>query len=205
MTASTTARAAAVLGAATALTVAGAGAAMATTHETSVDNTTHKVSVTFTLDGGFIDGDTCGAVLTPTAAAAGVAAKFTSGDLSTIFDTLTNDPDVIVLKSDATGLPVVLLGSVGGVGFTERTVSATVEPNVYSLVSVCVSDRSNPKITPVLTVGNPIEAVQGSVSTLSTGDNLTAGSGLLSDAATGNLGGGSSMPGSGGGTGSAGE
>ncbi|MCT1884881.1 hypothetical protein M3C36_06725 [Dietzia cinnamea] len=191
----TVTRATAVLGAAAALTVAGAGAAMATTHANEVDGNT--VSVTFKLDqGGLADGDTCGAVLTPTAAAAGVAAKFAGGDIETIFNTLTDDEDVIVLESDATGAPFVVLGEVFGIGFNERTVSAEVPSNVYSLVSVCISDRKNPTITPTLMVGPPIDAIQGSVSTLSTGDNLTAGSGLLSDAATGNLGGGSSMPGS---------
>ena len=191
----TVTRATAVLGAAAALTVAGAGAAMATTHANAVDGNT--VSVTFKLDqGGLADGDTCGAVLTPTAAAAGVAAKFAGGDIETIFNTLTDDEDVIVLESDATGAPFVVLGEVLGIGFNERTVSAEVPSNVYSLVSVCISDRKNPTITPTLMVGPPIDAIQGSVSTLSTGDNLTAGSGLLSDAATGNLGGGSSMPGS---------
>lgn len=191
----TVTRATAVLGAAAALTVAGAGAAMATTHANEVDGNT--VSVTFKLDqGGLADGDTCGAVLTPTAAAAGVAAKFAGGDIETIFNTLTDDEDVIVLESDATGAPFVVLGEVLGIGFNERTVSAEVPSNVYSLVSVCLSDRKNPTITPTLMVGPPIDAIQGSVSTLSTGDNLTAGSGLLSDAATGNLGGGSSMPGS---------
>lgn len=191
----TVTRATAVLGAAAALTVAGAGAAMATTHANEVDGNT--VSVTFKLDqGGLADGDTCGAVLTPTAAAAGVAAKFAGGDIETIFNTLTDDEDVIVLESDATGAPFVVLGEVLGIGFNERTVSAEVPSNVYSLVSVCISDRKNPTITPTLMVGPPIDAIQGSVSTLSTGDNLTAGSGLLSDAATGNLGGGSSMPGS---------
>ena len=191
----TVTRATAVLGAAAALTGAGAGAAMATTHANEVDGNT--VSVTFKLDqGGLADGDTCGAVLTPTAAAAGVAAKFAGGDIETIFNTLTDDEDVIVLESDATGAPFVVLGEVLGIGFNERTVSAEVPTNVYSLVSVCISDRKNPTITPTLMVGPPIDAIQGSVSTLSTGDNLTAGSGLLSDAATGNLGGGSSMPGS---------
>lgn len=191
----TVTRATAVLGAAAALTVAGAGAAMATTHANEVDGNT--VSVTFELDGGFIDGDICGAVLTPTAAAAGVAAKFASGDIKKIFNTLTNDDDVIVLYRDGLILdtPYVALGKVG-VGITSGTVSAEVPSNVYSLVSVCSSDIKNPTITPTLMVGPPIDAIQGSVSTLSTGDNLTAGSGLLSDAATGNLGGGSSMPGS---------
>ena len=181
MSARTAARTAAALGAAAALTVAGAGAAMATTAENTVDSEARKVSVKFTLESGqALDG--CGAVLTPVAAAAGVAQKFASGDVQTIFNTLTNDPDLVVL-------PFAPLLAVFG---PTKTVSATdIPPNVYALVTVCASDRDNPDITPFVVVGNPLEAAQGSVTTLSTGDNLTAGSTLSLDAASGNLGTGS--------------
>ena len=188
MSARTAARTAAVFGAAAVLTVAGAGAAMATTAENTVNSEARSVSVTFKLESGQA-GDTCGAVLTPTAAAAGVAQKFASGNLETIFNTLTNDPDVVVLKTNLLASPVAFL--IPFVNPTSTVSASDVPPNVYSLVSVCVSDHTNPDITPFVVVGNPLEAAQGSITTLSTGDNLTAGSTLSLDAASGNLGTGS--------------
>lgn len=173
----TSLRAAAVLGATAAMTVAGAGAAMATSTDSSVEGNT--VTVTFELDRGqLVDGDTCGALLTPTSSAPAFAARLATGDLTTILGLLTDEPDVTVLTSDRTGLPAVGLGELLGMGFSSATASATVEPNVYALVTYCLTD-SEPKIEAPLIVGDPFEAVSGSLNGLSSdGDTI----GILSSA-----------------------
>ena len=174
----TAARAAAALGAATALTVAGAGAAMATTTETVTEGNT--VSVTFTLDGGFIDGDACGALLAPTSTAATLAgqlANATSGNLLTTLQAISEAPGVELLK--AGGSPAVVLGTFGELGVDSATASATVDSNVYALVTYCASDDA-PAINPFLLVGDPIEAIMGSVASGSEGDLLGTASSLLS-------------------------
>lgn len=176
-------RTAAALGAATALTVAGAGVAAATTADSSVDGNT--VSVTFALDnGGLADGDACGAVLTPTSSAATLAGKLANGDLETILGTLTGDPSVTVLKSDTTGLPSVVLGEIAGVGVSSDTASATVEPDVYALVTYCATDEE-PSIEAPLVVGNPVDAITGSLAGLTEGDGLAVLSSVLGDGEAG--------------------
>lgn len=168
----TFARSAAVLGAATALTVAGAGAAMATTHTSNVDG--NDVSVKFELESGEI-GDTCSAILTPTAAAAGLAAQLADGNIGDIIDTLLNDNSVVVLKDGI--LPNTVLVPVV---HPSGTVSATDVPsNVYALVSVCLSDTDNPSINPFVLVGDPMEAIMGSLEMGSSGDTLGAASSML--------------------------
>lgn len=182
MTSRTFARSAAVFGAATALTVAGAGAAMATTHESNVDGNT--VSVTFELDSdAVIEGDACGAVLTPTAAAAGIAAEFAAADgvadLRGLLNRLLNDENVTVLMNGP--LPTVVLGGALGVGVTSGTVTAEdVASNVYALVSYCATDTA-PTVNPLLLVGDPMEAVMGSIEMGSSNGGLDTASALLGD------------------------
>lgn len=175
----TSLRAAAVLGATAALTVAGAGAAAAAT---AVDSKVegNSVSVTFTLEEGkVLDGDTCGAVLAPTSEAATIGARLASGTLETILETLTSDPSVTVLTDDITGFPAVGLGQFAGIGVTSATASAhNLESNAYALVSFCLSS-TEPTIEPFLLVGDPNEAIAGSLNGLSSdGDAL----GMLSSA-----------------------
>lgn len=179
-TARTFTRSAAVIGAATALTFAGAGAAMATTHESNVDG--NDVSVTFTLDGGPLDADACGAVITQVADAAGVAAEFAEatnqGDLLGILKALNNNDSVTVLKTDG----LLIDSAVAPLTLANRTNTVYAEDlpsNFYALVSVCVSDPTNPTITPFVMVGDPVEAVMGSVESASSGDSLGAASSLL--------------------------
>lgn len=175
----TATRTAAVLGATTALTLAGAGAASATTHESAVDG--NSVSVTFTLDGGVVDGDVCGAFLAPTATAAALASTLTSGNISEALKALVGNEDVTVLREDGflTSTPFTTLGSVGGTGKTSGTVGAEDVPsNVYALVSYCGTDE-NPSINPLLLVGNPLEAVMGSVEMGSSNGGLDTASALL--------------------------
>ena len=176
----TFARSAAVIGAATALTLAGAGAAMATTHDSKVDGNT--VSVTFELEGNFLDSDACGAVLVQTTEAVSVAAQLAeatnNNNLLGILKALNNNESVTVLKTDG----ILIDSAVALLSVTNRaeTVYATDVPsNVYALVSVCVSDTANPTINPFVMVGNPVDAVVGSVQSASTGDSLGAASSLL--------------------------
>ena len=184
-TARTFARSAAVLGAATALTVAGAGAAMAATaHSHEVDG--NDVSVTFTLDGKFLNGDACGAVITQVADAAGVAAQFaqatSEGSLLGVLNTLANNKSVHVLTESGTllGSPIAALGSIGGLGKTSATVEVRDLPsNFYALVSVCASEPKSPQINPFVMVGNPLEAAMGSVESGSSGDSLGTMSSII--------------------------
>lgn len=173
-------RTAAALGAATALTVAGAGVAAATTADTATDGNT--VSVTFTLDGGFLDGDACGALLAPTSTAATLAGQLATATDTNLLATLQNiseAPGVELLK--ANGSPAVLLGALGDLGVDSATVSATVDSNVYALVTYCSSDDA-PGVNPFLLVGDPVEAVMGSVATGSEGDLLGTASAMLGEA-----------------------
>ena len=181
MTPRTFARSAAVLGAATALTVAGAGAAMATTHNSNVDG--NDVSVTFTLDGGLLDSDACGAVLAQTSEAASVAAEFvgavSEGSLLSVLRTLNNNDSVTVLKTDG----ILIDSAVAPLTLANRTNTVYAEDvpsNTYALVSVCVSEPTKPTINPFVIVGDPLEAVMGSVDSLSaSGDGLGAMSSML--------------------------
>ncbi|HHX86513.1 MAG TPA: hypothetical protein GX694_14570 [Actinomycetales bacterium] len=176
----TVTRATAVLGAAAALTVAGAGAAMAATATHEIDGDT--VSVTFTRESGDGALKGCAAVVTPVASAADVAAelkKASDFDLSAIQNLLAGETDAEIV-----GVTVLV-----PLANESATVSTTVPANFYSLVTYCVGE--SPQISPLVMVGGPLEAIQGSVSTMSSGDSLGAMSTLLEPGDAG-----SSMPGS---------
>ena len=175
----TLARSAAVLGSAAALTVAGAGAAMATTHTSEVDG--NDVSVTFELGDDLLDiGDSCGAVLAPTAAAAGIAANLADGNVTDVLEALADDESVTVLYRDGIILdtPIVVIDPV--ISPTATVLAEDVPSNVYALVSVCLSDASNPEINPFVLVGDPVEAITGSLEMGSSG-GLDSASALLGD------------------------
>lgn len=176
-------RALAVTTLAAATTFAGAGIASATATEKSVDG--NEVSVTFALEDGQVL-DTCGAVLSPTASAPQLAERFTGDiNLEEVLKTL-NDPNLTVLK---TGGPVASPVALLSLLTTEMTVSANNVPdNVYSLVTVCLNPGGKVAVDvdPGLLVGNPVNAVLGSLQSGSSGENL----GALSTVITGSLGGG---------------
>lgn len=169
MTVSRTAlRATAVLGATAALTFAGTGiAAAATTASTDVDGNT--VSVTFKWESeGMLDrADTCGAAAVEPAAAIDLATAFTGGNIEGILNGLLREPGVHILYEDGIIIdrPVVLLRD------TKRsaTVEAELKTGVYTVVSVCSDNPTEPKIEPMVIVGNPVEAVLGSVESFSAG------------------------------------
>lgn len=180
----TFARSAAVIGAATALTLAGAGAAMAaTSHE--VNDT--LLSVTFTKD-SWLDSSLCFAAVVPTAGAAGVVEQFqgaASGNIQDIFDLISGNSAVTPLTTDSSG---------NGNGFSvvtviagNNSVYADLDPNVYTLISKCTGD--DPVINPAVVVGNPVEAVMGSVQMGSSEDGLGAMSSILSSGMGGGTGG----------------
>lgn len=165
-------RAAAVLGATTALSLAGAGAAVAATTSHAVEG--NELAVTFTKE-GLADADICFAAVAPTAAAPGLIGKVegaTSGDVRDLIDLVSGDSAITVLRTKdlvPSPIPSVILGS--------QTVYATLESNVYTLVSKCGLDA--PQINPGVVVGDPSEAVAGSLNMLSSdGDAL----GILSSA-----------------------
>lgn len=159
------------------LAVAVAPVASAATSTHAVQGTT--VSATFAVDRGQLI-DTCAALLAPSGKAPGIADRLTSGDLSDVVGTADRDPSVIALRAGA--LPVA-----APTGLGPATVRATdVPPNVYSLVTVCLSDRK-PEITPFVMVGDPIAAIGGSLATLGEGDPVSAGSSLLEKAIAGGL------------------
>lgn len=160
-----TARTATVMGAVAALTFSGAAVATATTIAPDVNNETRSVSVSFALDEDQ-SADACGAVLTPAASVPRVAAEFAEGDIEAILRLLADDPHVTVLETGGwLSSPIAVLNRIPFIGSPTREVSANdVPPNVYGLVSICLSDRENPDITPVV-IGNPIEAAQGSAET----------------------------------------
>lgn len=175
MTATRTfARSAAVLGAATALTFAGAGAASAaSTHSTKV--TGNDVSVTFKKDGGI--GIICGAVITQVGDAAGIAADLATGNLKDAFEALLTNPAVKVLKTeDPIPLPTVGLPNLPGL--SDTVVVRDLDPNIYAVVSNCTLDKE-PTINPFVIVGNPLEAVMGSVESGSSGDGLGTMSSII--------------------------
>ena len=155
-------RTAAVLGATAALTLAGAGAASATTAAPSVEGNT--VSVTFTLEGTQA-ADACGAILAPTSAVPALTEAFANADttagLEALLRNLATNKDLVVLKGDLNApfvTPSLFAPSL--------TVTATSVPsNVYALVSFCGSD-DEPTISAPLLVGNPVEALTGSLSGL---------------------------------------
>lgn len=180
----TFARSAAVIGAATALTLAGASAAMAaTSHE--VNDT--LLSVTFTKDSWF-DGSLCFAAVVPTAGAAGVVEQFqgaASGNVQDIFDLISGNSAVTPLTTDSSGNGngVSVVSVIAG----NNSVYADLDPNVYTLISKCTGD--DPVINPAVVVGNPVEAVMGSVQMGSSEDGLGAMSSILSSGMGGGTGG----------------
>ena len=184
-TARTALRATAVLGATAALTFAGAGvAAAATAHSSDVDGNNVSVTFTWESDGGLDFADTCGAALVEPSAAIDLATAFTDGDLGAILTSLISEPGVHVLAEDGLILdrPVVFLNNLN----RTATVHTEVDTGVYTLVSVCADDARNPQIDPFLVVGDPVEAVLGSVESFSAGG---AGLGTLSSALGGEGGG----------------
>lgn len=182
MTDRTTARVAAALGAATALTVAGAGAASAATTSHSVNNQTNTISVTFAKE-DLLDLDLCFAAVAPTADAAELIKQFQAAanlDIKAIWAIVSGNTTATALRTEN-----ILDSPVTSVAIGDSTVSAQVEPNVYTLVSKCTGEDLY--IRPGVIVGNPIEAAQGSMDSLSTGDSL----GALSTVMQGGDGGGS--------------
>ncbi|WP_216694358.1 hypothetical protein [Dietzia psychralcaliphila] len=162
----TAARTAAVLGATAALTLAGAGAASAATPSSpAVDGNT--VSVTFEKD-GVLDVDTCVAAVVPTSSAPALATQLealSNLDLGAISDLISGNSDVTFLQTSGiapTPLANVTLGDV--------TVSATVPSNVYAVVTYCL--LGEPDIAGPVLVGDPADAIQGSIGGLSTEDTL---------------------------------
>lgn len=159
-TARTLTRSVAVLGAATALGFAGAGAAMAATTTHEVEDTT--INVTFAKD-GLLDADLCFAAVMPTGAAPSALADIqaaTALDIDAIIDLVEGESAFTLLTTNdviPNPFPTVALGDV--------TVSATVEPNVYTLVSKCSGEDL--VVNPAVIVGDPLEAIQGSVGALS--------------------------------------
>ena len=141
-----------VLAAASGLALAGAGVASATTFDHDVDGNT--VSVEFTLETTGTT-DTCGAALIPPNALAEILSKLGGGDLGNAFETIDAIQGVTVLKNG--NAAAVRLGE----DATTRTVTATDVPSgAYMLVSVCLSDLSEPG-TDLVTVGNPLDIISG--------------------------------------------
>ena len=153
---------------------AGAGAAMAaTTHEVEGN----LLSVTFTQD-HWLDGALCFAVAVPTAGAAGVVSQAqdaATGDIRALFDILKGDTAVTTLTTnesgDGTGVGLI------SVAVGKNTVYAELDPNVYTLITKCTLE--DPEINPAVIVGNPLEAVMGSVSMGSSEEGLGAMSSIL--------------------------
>lgn len=176
----TVSRATAVTAFAAATFIAGAGIASAATAGTpAIDGNT--VSVQFTLDEGQI-ADACAAVLSPTATAPQLAARFESGKVEDIIKTLS-DPNLTVLKDGFTNQPVTF----PSLAAKTTTVRATDVPsNVYSLVTACANGgKAKVNVTPAIMVGNPIEAAIGSIQSGSSQDNLGAMSSMLTGTLTG--------------------
>ncbi|AWH94676.1 hypothetical protein [Dietzia psychralcaliphila] len=163
----TAVRTAAVLGATAALTFAGAGAATAVTPAAPVvDGNT--ISVTFETD-GLVDGDTCVAVAAPTSSAAAIAAQLealSSLNADAILDLVSGNTELTALRGGPLNSPVAVITSLTG----DVTVSATVDSNVYAVVTYCLLGEAN-VAGPVL-VGDPLDAIQGSIGGLSTEDTL---------------------------------
>lgn len=177
----TASRATAVTALAAATCLAGAGVASAATSgaPTVEDNT---VSVDFTLDQGQV-ADACVAVLSPTASAPQLAARFESGNIQDIVKTI-NDPNLKVLKDSFTNQPVTLPSLVA----RTTTMTATDVPsNVYALVTACANNGdAKIKVSPALPVGDPIGIVMGSIQSGSSQENFGAMSSLITDSLEGN-------------------
>ena len=175
----TAVRTAAVLGATAALTFAGAGAASATTATSTLDGDT--VSVTFALESGDI-GDSCVAFITPTAGALELATAFAgaddASDLTSVLTALSAQEGFRALTTgDLIDSPLAVLVPLAK---PSETLSATdVAPGIYTQVSVCLSDPTDPEINPFLLVGDPIEVITGSLGTMSSDGTMEMGSALL--------------------------
>lgn len=167
-------RAAAVAAASTLTLGAGLAvpaAANAVTNNSAVDGT--KVSVTFSLEQGEIVGN-CYAALAPTAIAPQFIEQVTGGlDFAAAYALFTRD-DVTTLKTG--GLPTAVLGTVLSPSVTLS--ASDIPPNVYSLVTYCVGDTA-PGVDPTVVVGNPADAVLGSIQAGSSQENLAAASASL--------------------------
>ncbi|MFN3340494.1 MAG: hypothetical protein ACK40Z_12415 [Dietzia sp.] len=178
----TAARTAAVLGATAALTIAGAGAASAATASAPVVNG-NTVSVTFEKD-LLIDVDTCVAAVVPTSSAPALVAQLeavSNLNLDAISDLVSGNSGVTFLYTSGlfpTPIANVTLGDV--------TVSATVPSNVYAVVTYCVIGGSD--IAGPVLVGDPAEAIQGSIGGLSTEDTLGTLSAATGEGDDGGLG-----------------
>lgn len=162
----TAVRVAAALGATAALTLAGAGAASAATANDPVVNG-NTVSVTFQKD-TLIDVDTCVAAVVPTSSAPALLTQLealNNLDLGAINSLINSMSDVTFLETGG-----LLSTPIANVTAGNVTVSATVPSNVYAVVSYCAiggSDIGGPVL-----VGDPLDAIQGSLGGLSTEDTL---------------------------------
>lgn len=158
----------AVVAATSAVALTGVAVASATTSEHNVEPSgdLYKVTVTFNLDEGQY-GDVCGAVVTPPQKAAGIGLSLASGDLREAFNTLNEDPDVHVLwTQDRLPTPVTFPSWLPIRGFAPGVVAAEVPAGVYTLISICASDATNPNIQ-TLSVGTPAQAAVGSMESFS--------------------------------------
>lgn len=177
----TVSRAATVTALAAATCIAGAGISSAATAGAPAVNG-NTVSVEFALDQGQL-ADACAAVLSPTATAPQLAARFESGTVEDIINTV-NDPNLKVLKDSFTNQPVTF----PSLAARTTTVRATDVPsNVYSLVTACANGgKAKVDVTPAIMVGNPIEGAIGSIQSGSSQDNLGAMSSIITGTLTGN-------------------
>lgn len=154
---------------------AGTGVASAATATHAVDG--DRVTATFTVSPGQAL-DTCAAVLAPSAQAPVIADRLVSGDLRAVVNTFTNDPNVIALR--AGNSPVAIPTALG-----PSTVSASnVPPNIYALITMCLTD-SEPEITPLVLVGDPLAALGTGSAQLSSQDTLEAAVSLIQTALQG--------------------
>ncbi|AVZ38649.1 MULTISPECIES: hypothetical protein [Dietzia] len=162
----TAVRVAAALGATAALTLAGAGAASAATAANPVVNG-NTVSVTFEKD-FVVDADTCVAAVVPTSSAPALLTQLealNNLDLTAINNLINSMADVTFLQTGG-----LVPSPIASVTIADVTVSATVPSNVYAVVSYCLlggSDIGGPVL-----VGDPLDAIQGSLGGLSTEDTL---------------------------------
>lgn len=143
----------------------------ATTATNSVDGNTVSVTFNWTSDGILDRIDTCGAAAVEPAAAAELASAFATGDIEDIFAGLIGEPGVHILYKEGVVIDstVVLLGDTN----KSATVKADVDTGTYAVVSVCSDNPTAPTINPFVIVGDPIEAVLGSVESFSaSGDGL---------------------------------
>ncbi|WP_333618113.1 hypothetical protein [Dietzia sp.] len=149
-------------------------AANAVTNSSAVDGT--KVSVTFSLEQGEVSGN-CYAALAPTAIAPQFIEQVTGGlDRAAAYALFTRD-DVTTLKTGGRlPLPTAVLFPAASPSVTLS--ASDIPANVYSLVTYCVGDTA-PGVDPTVVVGNPADAVLGSIQAGSSQENLAAASASL--------------------------